>query len=89
MIDRIARGQVVDFVLLHWQRFYWPAFNVADSAITVGAVLLILDSFRQRRADAPAAHVRCSPHTSGACQHSAFPPPPSSTGTARTSTRWR
>ncbi len=47
VIDRIARGQVVDFVLLHWQRFYWPAFNVADSAITVGAVLLVVDELRR------------------------------------------
>jgi signal peptidase II len=44
VIDRLFRGQVVDFVLAHWQdRWYFPAFNVADSAITVGAVLLILD----------------------------------------------
>jgi signal peptidase II len=49
VIDRIARGQVVDFVLLHWQRFYWPAFNVADSAITVGAVLLVVDELRRVR----------------------------------------
>ncbi len=44
VIDRIARGQVVDFLLAHWQdRWYFPAFNVADAAITVGAALLILD----------------------------------------------
>ena len=49
VIDRIARGQVVDFVLLHWQRFYWPAFNIADSAITVGAVLLVVDELRRVR----------------------------------------
>ncbi len=49
VIDRIARGQVVDFVLLHWQRFYWPAFNVADSAITVGAVLMVVDELRRVR----------------------------------------
>ena len=55
LIDRLWLGQVVDFVLLHWRGWTYPAFNVADSAITVGAVLLILDSFRQRRADAPAA----------------------------------
>ena len=47
--DRIAIGQVVDFLLFHWRGWAYPAFNVADSAITVGAVLLILDSFRQRR----------------------------------------
>lgn len=49
VVDRIARGHVVDFVLLHWQRFHWPAFNVADGAITVGAVLLVLDELRRVR----------------------------------------
>jgi len=51
--DRIAIGKVVDFLLFHYGGWSWPAFNVADSAITVGAALLILDSFRQRRVDAP------------------------------------
>ena len=51
--DRIAIGKVVDFLLLHYGGWSWPAFNVADSAITVGAALLIIDSFRQRRTDAP------------------------------------
>ena len=51
--DRIAIGRVVDFLLLHYGGWSWPAFNVADSAITVGAALLILDSFRQRRVDVP------------------------------------
>jgi signal peptidase II len=44
LIDRLARGKVVDFLLAHWQeRWFFPAFNVADAAITVGAVLLVLD----------------------------------------------
>ena len=51
--DRIVIGKVVDFLLLHYGGWSWPAFNVADSAITVGAALLIIDSFRQRRNDAP------------------------------------
>lgn len=49
VIDRLLHGKVVDFLLLHWDRFYWPAFNVADSAITVGAALLIVDEFRRVR----------------------------------------
>jgi signal peptidase II len=49
LYDRITLGHVVDFVLLHWRGWYYPAFNVADSAITVGATALILDSFRERR----------------------------------------
>ena len=44
VIDRILLGHVVDFIHLHYQQWYFPAFNVADSSITVGAVLLILDS---------------------------------------------
>jgi len=49
--DRLTIGQVVDFLLFHWREWSYPAFNVADSAITVGAVLVIVDSFRARRAN--------------------------------------
>lgn len=45
LIDRIAYGQVVDFLLFHLYGWSYPAFNVADSAITVGAALLIIESF--------------------------------------------
>ena len=47
LIDRIAYGYVVDFLHFHWNEHYFPAFNVADSAITCGAFLLILDSFKE------------------------------------------
>ncbi len=47
LYDRVVHGHVVDFILVHWHdNWYFPAFNVADSAITVGAALLILDIFR-------------------------------------------
>ena len=46
LIDRIAYGYVVDFLQFHWDEHYFPAFNLADSAITCGAFLLIIDSFR-------------------------------------------
>lgn len=46
LYDRVALGYVVDFISIHYQQWYWPAFNIADSAITVGAVVLVLDSFR-------------------------------------------
>jgi signal peptidase II len=49
LIDRIAHGYVVDFLSFHWGEHYFPAFNVADSAITCGAFLLIIDSFREVR----------------------------------------
>jgi len=45
VIDRLRFGQVVDFLDFHALGWHWPAFNVADSAITVGAVLLILEGF--------------------------------------------
>lgn len=43
LIDRVLLGYVVDFISLHWQQYYYPAFNLADTAITLGAVLLILE----------------------------------------------
>lgn len=47
VVDRVALGYVVDFLDFHLAGWHWPAFNLADSAITVGAVLLIADSFRR------------------------------------------
>ncbi|MDR2710233.1 MAG: signal peptidase II [Burkholderiales bacterium] len=47
--DRIALGKVTDFLLFHYQQWSYPAFNIADSAITVGAALLIVDGLRQRK----------------------------------------
>lgn len=44
VIDRIRLGAVIDFIHFHWDRAYFPAFNIADSAITVGAACLILDA---------------------------------------------
>ncbi len=50
LIDRIHLGHVVDFIHFHWNRAYFPAFNVADAAITVGAACLLLDAlFESRR----------------------------------------
>lgn len=42
VIDRLHTGQVTDFIQIHWRQWYFPTFNLADSAITVGAVLLIV-----------------------------------------------
>jgi signal peptidase II len=49
VIDRIRLGHVVDFIHFHWDRAYFPAFNVADSAITVGAACLLLDALLEGR----------------------------------------
>lgn len=45
LIDRIVYGKVVDFIDVFYGAWHWPAFNVADSAITIGAIVIILDSF--------------------------------------------
>jgi signal peptidase II len=47
LIDRLLLGHVVDFIQVHGWGYYFPAFNVADSAITVGAALLIFESFKK------------------------------------------
>jgi len=51
LIDRLRYGQVVDFLDFHLYGWHWPAFNVADSAITIGAALLVFESLFQRGAD--------------------------------------
>jgi signal peptidase II len=51
LIDRAWLGQVIDFIQLYYDRWYWPAFNVADSAITVGAALLVVDSLLSKDAN--------------------------------------
>ena len=45
LIDRVSLGYVIDFISWHYNDWYWPAFNIADSAICIGAVLLVWDSF--------------------------------------------
>lgn len=45
LIDRLQQGYVVDFILLYYERWSFPAFNVADSAITVGVILMLIDGF--------------------------------------------
>jgi signal peptidase II len=49
VIDRLLHGYVVDFIQLHWAGWFFPSFNVADSAITIGAVLLVWDELRRVR----------------------------------------
>lgn len=49
--DRLTLGYVVDFIQVYYDRWYYPAFNIADSAISVGAVMLIIDSLRGNRSD--------------------------------------
>ncbi len=48
LIDRLRTGEVVDFIDLHWHHLHWPAFNVADSSITIGVVLLFIQMLRKQ-----------------------------------------
>lgn len=50
LYDRIVLGHVIDFIFVHWHEHGFPAFNVADSAICVGAVMLALDMFKGKKA---------------------------------------
>jgi signal peptidase II len=49
LIDRIAYGYVIDFLDVFYRGWHWPAFNIADSAITVGVAMLLIDAVRIRR----------------------------------------
>ncbi len=52
MIDRLRLGMVVDFLDFHWQQMHWPAFNLADSAIFIGVVLVLWSEFFQKKSSA-------------------------------------
>ena len=52
LIDRIAYGEVIDFLLVYWGEYHWPVFNVADSCITLGVIGLLWTSFRAPSAPA-------------------------------------
>ncbi len=49
LIDRTVFGHVIDFISVHWEQYYFPAFNIADSAITVGTAFMLLDIILQSR----------------------------------------
>lgn len=49
LVDRLLYGHVVDFLDFHWQTMHWPAFNLADSAISLGVIALFLDIISQAR----------------------------------------
>lgn len=49
LVDRIIFGHVIDFISVHWNQSYFPAFNIADSAISIGAAMMIIDVIRDSR----------------------------------------
>lgn len=52
LFDRVLFGHVIDFISVHWERSYFPAFNIADSAITVGAIMMAIDIFLEGKREA-------------------------------------
>jgi signal peptidase II len=58
LIDRLRMGEVIDFIDLHWHHLHWPAFNVADSAITIGVILLFIQMIRKRSFENPKSEIR-------------------------------
>jgi len=68
--DRLYFGYVVDFIQIYYEQWYWPAFNIADSAISVGAVMLLIDGFfgqsaKSDRPDGPDGSDESSAESSG------------------------
>lgn len=55
VIDRLLHGFVIDFIQLHYHDWYWPAFNVADSAITCGVIIMLFDSFISKPPNPPSS----------------------------------
>ncbi len=83
VIDRIALGYVVDFISVHWQEHYFPAFNIADCAITVGAIMMAIDAFfleGRREAAAAAAAAPAGPARSPIFEQAACPASGESSG---------
>ena len=65
LLDRVRLGYVVDFIHVYWRQHQWPDFNVADSAITVGVTLLVLDILRSPSHEDPRAAVGAPGETAG------------------------
>ena len=61
LIDRLRFGEVIDFLDVYVENYHWPAFNVADSAITVGVIVLIIHFAFEKRTDPPAAETPSVP----------------------------
>ena len=60
VIDRVWHSYVIDFIYFHWKDWYFPAFNIADSAITVGAGCLLIDAFQESGREKKASNERRS-----------------------------
>jgi signal peptidase II len=63
LVDRLYYGHVIDFISVHWGGSYFPAFNIADSAITIGAIMLGLDVLFEARREKLAAKNKTEPNS--------------------------
>jgi signal peptidase II len=63
LLDRARLGYVIDYVDVYWGAHHWPAFNVADSAITIGVALLVLDILRSPQVEESKAEIAVQPAT--------------------------
>ena len=63
LIDRLRFGEVIDFLDVYIDSYHWPAFNVADSAITVGVIFLIIHFMFEKQDVPPVVPEHSSPHT--------------------------
>ena len=82
LIDRLASGEVVDFILLSWRHWQFPVFNVADSAVTVGVVLFALAWPHDGHEEEQATAIPAVPHATMPSDptHAAEPPIPATVG---------
>jgi signal peptidase II len=71
LIDRVTTGEVVDFILVGWRGWYWPVFNVADSAVTIGVVLFGLTWARHTEETAAATELPPDPASGAELDHGA------------------
>jgi len=82
LLDRARLGYVIDFVDAYWGVHHWPAFNVADSAISIGVVLLVIDILRQPQAGEAAQPPRVEPGPPSAEPDAGSGPPQVATSSA-------
>ena len=67
LYDRVSLGYVIDFLDFHWSGWHFPAFNIADSAITLGAILIILDGILRIKNEKPDSQDNIRKKTKAEC----------------------
>jgi len=65
LIDRVRLGRVIDFILLYYKDYQWPVFNIADTAITIGAALMAIELFLAPQPERPTVDPAEAPNVEG------------------------